>query len=235
MFAVVFGLTVWWRNSAPVNRPGPARPPGGAPVTDGGRAEQQGQVEPTAASPAANLTADAVPAGGRGAQASADSATPVGPAAAAAAPPGTLAQPADLAPPSPDEVSWPLAGQVTVPFGWIYSDTMADWRHHGGLDIAAAAGEPIRAILPGSVAAVEFDAAWGWRVTVTHGPGYSSIYAGCDRVLVEAGSRVEAGQVLAQVGSSALSETGSAAHLHFELVWDDVAVDPLTILPGGAS
>lgn len=147
--------------------------------------------------------------------------------------PETFQEPAaaDPAAPPPEELVWPVSGAEVQEFGWQYSDTMAEWRHHGGLDIAAAPGDPVRAVYGGTVTAVRLDPVWGWTVEVEHSPGYTSRYAGCERVLVEAGAMVEQGQLIAYAGGPAGLEAGGDAHLHFELVWDGEKADPAALLP----
>ena len=45
-----------------------------------------------------------------------------------------------------------------------------------------------------------------------------------------AGDTVEAGTVLGAVGNTSLSEAGLGAHLHFSVVKDGQAVDPMEFL-----
>ena len=54
--------------------------------------------------------------------------------------------------------------------------------------------------------------------------------AKCTAVYFEAGDQVEAGDLLGTVGTSAISESASPSHLHFELVEYGVSIDPLHYL-----
>lgn len=137
-------------------------------------------------------------------------------------------------PPEIEELVWPLAGRMSSGFGWVYSDTMADWRYHRGIDISAEEGDAIRAVHPGTVTDVRLDGAWGWVLEIEHSPGYSTLYAGSRRVFVERGDEVEAGQQVAQVGSTAMVEGGAAPHLHLEMTWGGTIIDPLEVLVGEA-
>lgn len=140
----------------------------------------------------------------------------------------------EAAPPPADHLVWPVSGSVVRDFGWQYSDTMAAWRLHSGLDIAAAPGDAVRAVYAGTVTAVALDPVWGWTVEVEHSPGYTSRYAGCERVLVETGALVETGQVIAYAGATAALEASGESHLHFELTWDGRKTDPAVLLPDPA-
>lgn len=117
---------------------------------------------------------------------------------------------------------WPLIGTITSSFGWRNRE------FHHGIDIAAEAGTAIRAARAGTV---EFA---GWRnsiygrtIILDHGDGYRSVYAHNQINLVAPGELVNAGDIIALVGS-----TGNATgpHLHFELWEKDKAVNPLRFL-----
>ncbi|MBS6861746.1 MAG: M23 family metallopeptidase [Clostridiales bacterium] len=94
---------------------------------------------------------------------------------------------------------------------------------HNGLDIAADYGSDVYASAPGTVYWV--DKNWGGRgytVVMEHsigeGKSYYSIYQHLSRTdLVESGTFVEAGTVIAKTGNSAGLNTG-ACHLHFEIL-----------------
>jgi len=104
---------------------------------------------------------------------------------------------------------WPLAGggaYISQPFR----------ASHGGLDIAARYGTPVRAAAPGRV----LFAGWksnggGYQVWISHGSGVYTTYSHMAGVSVGRGQVVSKGQQVGRVGSSGLS---TGPHLHFE-VW----------------
>lgn len=132
-------------------------------------------------------------------------------------------------------VEWPLQGDVTATFSQdtlTYSQTMADWRTHEGLDIAAQAGEPVFATQSGTVTAVYQDDFLGNVVVVSHSGDLATLYANLEaEPTVAVGDTVTAGQTLGQVGTSALLETAEPSHLHFEVYENGAAVDPMEYLP----
>jgi murein DD-endopeptidase MepM/ murein hydrolase activator NlpD len=69
--------------------------------------------------------------------------------------------------------------------------------------------------------------AYGLTVVVDHGFGYQTLYAHLRRPLVRAGQRVRAGQVVGEVGSTGRS---TGPHLHFEVRYQGLPVDPLPYL-----
>lgn len=132
-------------------------------------------------------------------------------------------------------VLWPLEGEVATTFSQdtlTYSDTMADWRTHEGLDILAQEGDLVRATQAGTVTAVYEDDYLGTVVVVSHSDDVSTRYANLTETpSVVAGDTVSAGDVLGQVGSTALLEKAEPDHLHFEVYRNGEAQDPLSYLP----
>lgn len=129
---------------------------------------------------------------------------------------------------------WPVQGEVARDFSlevFAYDATMGDWRTHDGLDIAADLGSPVCACGTGTVTDVTRDPMLGMIVTVDHGRGMESRYANlAESVNVQVGDAVEAGTVLGTVGTTAISESASPSHLHFEMIEYDVSIDPLNYL-----
>ena len=134
-----------------------------------------------------------------------------------------------------DTISWPVEGSVIATFSQdtlTYSQTMADWRTHEGLDIAAEAGALVSATQDGTVTAVYEDDFLGTVVVVSHSGDLATLYANlAETPAVAVGDTVSAGQTLGQVGGTALLETADPSHLHFEVFENGSAVDPLEYLP----
>lgn len=119
--------------------------------------------------------------------------------------------------------SWPLTrrGFITQPL------VRNAGREHEGLDIAVPSHSYIRAAGAGEVTEVGEDPVYGRFVVLDHGEGYRSLYGHASRILVEEGSRVRANEVIGLSGSTGRS---TAPHLHFEILHDGEAVDPLTLV-----
>ncbi|MDO4573174.1 MAG: M23 family metallopeptidase, partial [Clostridia bacterium] len=124
----------------------------------------------------------------------------------------------------------PVEGSIVWDFSMdqlLYSRTLDQWTTHAGVDIAAEQGAEVRAVLAGTVEEVYEDDALGWTVTVTHTNGRKSLYANLDpAVAVTAGQKLNAGDAVGKVGSSATAECGEVSHLHFGFFVDNQAVDP---------
>ena len=113
-----------------------------------------------------------------------------------------------------------------------YDVTMADWRTHDGIDIAAECGAVVRAAADGTVESIEQDELYGTTVTISHGGGLKTVYSSLAEVpTVSVGDPVRAGDIIGAVGDTALCEIGEPSHLHFSISKDGKSVDPSAYLP----
>ena len=128
----------------------------------------------------------------------------------------------------------PLAGETVAAFSadaLQYNDTLADWRTHEGLDIAAAEGTEVCAACAGTVESVTVNDLLGSTVVLDHGDGRRTVYASlAPEIPVKAGDSVRAGQAIGAVGNSSLSETALGPHLHFAVLQDEEPIDPQDFL-----
>ena len=100
---------------------------------------------------------------------------------------------------------------------------------HQGIDLAAPIGVPIRAIRAGTVVFADPSAGFGQLIVVRHENGMTSHYAHCGEIKVNPGQKVGAGQIIGAIGSTGLS---TGPHLHFEVRFNGMAVDPERYVPG---
>lgn len=114
---------------------------------------------------------------------------------------------------------WPAGGQLSQYFAW----------YHPGVDIANRAAPGIAASDGGTVMVAGWPDGQGYgnRVVLDHGNGYTSMYAHLSNVYVSVGETVSRGQLVGQMGSTGRS-TGT--HLHLEIHYKGVPVNPLAIL-----
>ncbi len=130
-----------------------------------------------------------------------------------------------------------VSGSIAEPFSeteLTKSETLGDWRIHAGVDIACDLKTPVKAIADGSVAQVATDTMMGNVIRIKHENGLESIYANLDEgISIKVGDAVKSGDVIAQVGESALSECMEPPHLHLEVLKDGVNIDPLSLYPEG--
>ncbi|MDB9312333.1 M23 family metallopeptidase [Spirulina sp. CS-785/01] len=99
---------------------------------------------------------------------------------------------------------------------------------HQGIDIANSPGTPILASASGTVLFAGWDeGGLGNLVRIHHADGSIAVYGHNQKVLVNAGDRVEQGQIIAEMGNSGNS---TGPHLHFELHLQGQATNPLALL-----
>lgn len=110
-----------------------------------------------------------------------------------------------------------------------FGECSALWSNcHTGLDFAAPAGQPIRAVARGAVTETGYAGAYGNRTIVRLEGGTEIWYCHQTSIFVSNGQTVGAGQVIGTVGSTG-NTTG--AHLHLEVrPGDGDPVDPYSAL-----
>ncbi len=126
----------------------------------------------------------------------------------------------------------PVRGILTSGFG-TRSDPMSHGPGlHQGIDIAAAAGQPVYAAADGLVVLAAEASGYGEAVYLAHGFGLSTRYGHLSEIDVRPGQRVHRGDRIGRVGSTGRS-TGS--HLHYEVRLDGAPVNPLAYILDGSS
>ena len=165
-------------------------------------------------------------------------ATPRPPATvpAVAATPSATVQPTPTPKSAPTSLTWPVQGEVLTNYSvetLAYDVTMADWRTHAGVDIAAAAGTEVRAPASGVVVEVTEDVMLGTTVVIDHGGDLTTTCANLASVpTVEVGDEVTVGDIIGSVGNTAIAESALASHLHFSVEREGQSVDPMELLNG---
>lgn len=109
----------------------------------------------------------------------------------------------------------PLRGDdfvLVAPFGETTNRLTGVVEFHGGIDLAAAAGTPVRATAAGRVTFAGRGAALGagWRrygrmLAIRHGDGFVTLFGHLEATEVRAGQRVERGQRIGTVGATGWS------------------------------
>lgn len=109
----------------------------------------------------------------------------------------------------------------------VYSKTMDDWRAHMGIDYQADEGTDVTSVWDGTVQKVYKDMIWGYTVEILHDGNIYSVYKNLKKgIPVKEGDKVEKGQAIGKVGSSAAVEKREEPHLHFELWTNGETINP---------
>ena len=124
----------------------------------------------------------------------------------------------------------PVEGEVVRDFAvdnLIYSDTLQEWTTHTGIDIKAEKTTVVKSAEAGTVKTIKNDPRYGLTIIIEHANGFQTVYSNLltSEFVVE-GEKVEKGQSLGTVGNTAAFEIVDEPHLHFEIIKDNVQVDP---------
>ena len=122
-------------------------------------------------------------------------------------------------------IIWPIKGVITSRFG-NRTPTEIVTANHKGLDIAGNMGDNIVSAMDGTVVQYSEEGDYGKHLRIQSGE-VLTLYAHCSELLVQEGSTVKQGDVIAKVGA-----TGRATgpHLHFEIRRDDRFINPELIM-----
>ena len=118
----------------------------------------------------------------------------------------------------------PVSGTITSRYGVSSSIRKSS---HTGLDIATSAGTPIKVVTSGTIIHAKYNGSYGNLVKVDHGNGIETWYAHTNKMYVKVGQKVNAGDVIATVGSTGNS---TGAHLHLEIRINGKHVNPQNYL-----
>lgn len=121
------------------------------------------------------------------------------------------------------EMTAPAYGSIDTPFGKI-SGGNSDTIEHNGIDIGLKPGGSVIAAADGEVAEAGISPEYGAFIRIAHKGGLQTVYAGCAGFVVQKGTKINKGDVVARIGNSAISV---GYHLHFEVWKDGKPVNPL--------
>ncbi|MBM3506122.1 MAG: M23 family metallopeptidase [Alphaproteobacteria bacterium] len=124
---------------------------------------------------------------------------------------------------------WPVVGRISGVFGSRRVLNGQEMAPHWGVDIAMPTGTPVLAPAPGVVTLAEPDLYYtGGTIILDHGFGVMSTYSHLSKVSVQVGQVLKAGDTLGAVGATG-RVTGP--HLHWNIHWFDVRIDPALVAP----
>lgn len=127
-----------------------------------------------------------------------------------------------------DGFSWPAQGRISGVYGSQRVLNGEPRRPHFGLDIAADTGSPVYAPADGIITLAHPDMYFsGGTIILDHGQGLSSTFLHLSKILVETGTSVKKGDLIAEIGATGRA---SGPHLDWRMNWLDRRVDPELLL-----
>lgn len=133
----------------------------------------------------------------------------------------------------PEGMITPVAvSSVSQEHGFHHNATLNCYYEHKGMDFSAEVGAQVLAVEDGVVESVyKDDLLVGTQITIKHSDGVKSVYCFVTEAEgLKAGDAVKKGDVIATVAEPSGKEYKQGAHLHFEILKNDVSVDPTTYL-----
>lgn len=124
----------------------------------------------------------------------------------------------------------PVEGEIVKNFAkdnLVYSETLQEWITHMGIDIKAEKTTVVKASEEGTVKSIKNDPRYGLTVVIEHEDGFKTVYSNLlTAEFVSEGEKLEKGQTVGTVGTTATFEVADEPHLHFEILRDNEQIDP---------
>ena len=109
----------------------------------------------------------------------------------------------------------------------VYSETLKEWVTHPGIDIKAEKTSVVKSAADGKVVSIKNDPRYGLTVVIEHQNNFKTVYSNLlTAEFVTEGEEIKSGQTIGTVGNTAIFEISDEPHLHFEILKDNVNVDP---------
>lgn len=114
---------------------------------------------------------------------------------------------------------------LTAGYGTILNPFYRTLKSHQGVDYTVAEGSSVFATADGVVKEIsDKNSTLGKTIVIDHQNGYKTSYSHLLSVVVRRGQKVQRGDVIALSGNSGLS---LAPHLHYEVRYNDMRIDPI--------
>ena len=127
----------------------------------------------------------------------------------------------------------PLTGEFVLSsgFGFRPDPITHQTSLHEGIDFVAVVGTPILVTAPGVVSRAEYMGAYGNMVDVLHANGFTTRYAHMQSIEVKPGDVLVRQQKVGTLGNTGRS---TGPHLHYEVIYNGVAMHPAKALAAWA-
>lgn len=118
-------------------------------------------------------------------------------------------------------------GEAFVNDDVVYNATMNEWSTHEGIDFITEKPESVMSTADGVVESIDYSTLEGTIIIIRHTDEIKSVYKSLsENVEVQVGQEVKAGDIIGETSTTASSEAGVGNHLHFEILENNVKVNP---------
>jgi murein DD-endopeptidase MepM/ murein hydrolase activator NlpD len=125
--------------------------------------------------------------------------------------------------------AWPHVGKINNEFGFRRNPFGGrKYEFHPGMDIDGEQGEIAYAAGAGTIIKAGRTGGYGNMIEIDHGNGITSRYGHLSRIDVQVGDKINRGDQLGAIGTTGRS---TGPHLHFEVRYNDEALNPRRFLP----
>ncbi len=122
---------------------------------------------------------------------------------------------------------WPAIGWVSAGYGERADPLTGDPGYHQGLDISADRGKPVVATADGVIESAGWSGNYGNLLVIDHGFGIKTRYGHLSAFATSVGATVKRNDVVGYVGNTGRT---TGAHLHYEVITNGQAINPLQLL-----
>ncbi len=114
---------------------------------------------------------------------------------------------------------------ISSEYGWRIDPITQDSTFHEGIDIATiSTTAAVYATADGIIETLDYDKKRGLFIIINHALGFQTQYFHLGNFFIRERQRVKAGEKIGLVGNTGKS---TASHLHYEVHFEGVAIDPL--------
>lgn len=116
---------------------------------------------------------------------------------------------------------------ISSEYGWRIDPITKDSTFHKGIDIATIpSNAKVYATADGIIKTLDYDKKRGLFIIINHAFGFQTQYFHLANFFIREGQSVKAGEKIGLVGNTGKS---TATHLHYEVFFEGVAIDPLDL------
>lgn len=129
------------------------------------------------------------------------------------------------------ELEWPANGNVIMNYSMdktVYFKSLDQYRYNPAVVIGANVNDAVTSAAAGKILEISNNEVTGCTVSVDLGDGYQAIYGQLKEVPKQAGSYVEAGEVIGYISEPTKYYSEEGSNLYFQLLKDGTPVDPMT-------